>query len=342
MIYPSTFETKIGFDQIREKLRQYCLSSLGVDEVESISFKTDYATILRLLKEVDELVQLRAKGDVLPMRNWWNPAEYLKTLAVEGTYWEEEQFYQCRLSVGTYFEAKMYLDKNREAYANLHFQIDQVMLSKKVLDAIDAKIDDTGKVKDNATPELLLIKKQLRSEEGKVRRLTEQLFRSVAAQGFVPEGASPTVREGRLVIPLLAEHKRKIKGFIVDESATGQTIYLEPAEVLEANNEIRDLMHAERREVVKVLKDLTRLLSSHLHDLKSAFEWMGKIDLVNAKSKLATALNAVLPQVFDSPELQWFEARHPLLVFSFKGEKAVVPLNIELREQERFLLVSGP
>lgn len=342
MIYPSSFETKIGFDQIREKLRQYCLSALGINEVEAMSFNADYATIVRLLNQVDELVQLKAKGDTLPMRNWWDPADQLKALAVEGTYWEEEHFYHCRLALVTYFEAKNYLDKNKETYPSLHQLIDSVVLSKKVVEAIDARLDDTGKVKDNATPELQQIRKQLRAEEGKVRRLTEQLFRSVVAQGYVPEGASPTVREGRLVIPMLAEHKRKIKGFIVDESATGQTIYLEPAEVLEANNEIRDLMHGERREVIKVLKDLTRFLANHLHDLQAAFDWMGKMDFISAKSKLATALNAVKPQVFHSPELQWFDARHPLLVFSFKGEKTVVPLNIELSEQQRFLLVSGP
>ncbi len=342
MIYPATFETKIGFDQIREKLRQYCLSSLGTGEVDAISFQTNFATILGLLKEVDELVQLRTKGDVLPMRSWWNPAEHLKTLAVEGAYWEEEQFYHCRLSLVTYFDAKTYLDKNRETYPNLHQQIDRVRLSKNIVEVIDAKLDDTGEIKDNATPALQQIRKQLRAEEGKVRRLTEHLFRAVVAQGYVPDGASPTVRDGRLVIPLLAEHKRKVKGFIVDESATGQTIYLEPAEVLEANNEIRDLMHGERREIIKVLKDLTLFLSGYLHDLKTAFEWMGKIDLVNAKAKLATALNATLPQVYDSPQLHWFDARHPLLVFSFKGVKTVVPLQIELSDQERFLLVSGP
>ncbi|MFM7485503.1 MAG: endonuclease MutS2, partial [Cytophagales bacterium] len=285
MIYPSSFETKIGFDQIREKLRQYCLSALGINEVEAMSFKTDYATIVRLLNQVDELVQLKAKGDTLPMRNWWDPADQLKALAVEGTYWEEEHFYHCRLALVTYFEAKNYLDKNKETYPSLHQLIDSIVLSKKVVEAIDARLDDTGKVKDNATPELQQIRKQLRAEEGKVRRLTEQLFRSVVAQGYVPEGASPTVREGRLVIPMLAEHKRKIKGFIVDESATGQTIYIEPAEVLEANNEIRELMHGERREVIKVLKDLTRFLANHLHDLRAAFDWMGKMDFINAKSK---------------------------------------------------------
>lgn len=342
MIYPSTFESKIGFDQIRERMKQYCLSAMGRREVEAISFKTDYSKIHTLLKEVNELCQLQAKGDTLPVRNWWDPNDHLKLLSVEGTYWEEEQFYHCRVSLSTYVEARNYLDKNKEAYPTLYRQIEPVTLSKKVLEAIDSKLDDTGKIKDNATPDLQQIRKQLRVEEGRVRRLTEQLFRSVASQGYVPEGASPTVREGRLVIPLLAEHKRKIKGFIVDESATGQTIYLEPAEVLEANNEIRDLLHAERREVIKALKDLTRIMANHQQDLERAFAWMGQIDLVRAKAKLASELEATLPQLSSLPELQWFQARHPLLIFSFKNEKKVVPLNIELSQEEKFLLVSGP
>ncbi|MFM7856188.1 MAG: hypothetical protein ACKO96_30765, partial [Flammeovirgaceae bacterium] len=180
---------------------------MGRQEVDSISFQTDYFSVLGLLKEVDELVQLKAKGDTLAMRNWWDPGDYLKTLTVEGTYWEEEQFYQCRLSLVTYFEARNYLDKNKELYQNLYERVAQVALSRKIIELIDAKLDDAGKMKDNATLELQQIRKQLRAEEGKVRRLTEQLFRSVASQGYVPEGASPTVREGRLVIPLLAEHK---------------------------------------------------------------------------------------------------------------------------------------
>jgi DNA mismatch repair protein MutS2 len=342
VIYPSTFETKIGFDQIRERLRQYCLSPLGVQQVDSLSFQTDYVSILCLLREVNELVQLKAKGDILPMRSWWDPGDCLKTLMVEGSYWEEEQFYYCRLSLATYFDAKNYLDKNKELYPNLGELIERVALPRKIIELIDAKLDDAGKMKDTATPELQQIRKQLRAEEGKVRKLTEQLFRSVASQGYVPEGASPTVREGRLVIPLLAEHKRKIKGFIVDESATGQTIYLEPAEVLEANNEIRDLMHAERREVIKALKELTGFLAGYCQELRNAFEWMGKIDLVNAKSRLASALNAALPQLNKAPELQWFDAYHPLLVLGFKNDKKVIPLTIEITDQDRFLLVSGP
>lgn len=342
MIYPTTFESKIGFDQIRERLKQHCLSSLGAQEVEAISFQSDYQPVFTLLKQADEFCQLQTKGETFPIRNWWDPSQHLNTLTVDGTYWEEEQFYHCRLSLSTYFQANEFLEKNSELYPYLFQQIEFVSLPKRLIESIDSKLDDTAKIKDNATSELQQIRRQLKLEEGKVRKLTEQLFRTVSAEGYVPEGATPTIREGRLVIPVLAEHKRKIKGFIVDESATGQTIYLEPAEVLEANNEIRDLQHAERREVIKVLKELTRMMAAYLPELRNVFEWMGKIDLVSAKAKLANELDACLPQIENSPQLQWFVARHPLLVLSFKGEKKVVPLTIELNDEDKFLLVSGP
>jgi DNA mismatch repair protein MutS2 len=342
VIYPSSFESKIGFDQLRARLKRHCLSTLGIAKVDAVAFQTDHHQVKTLLSQADEYCQIQAKGEIFPIRNWWDPADYLIALSIEGTYWEEDQFYQLRLSLAVYFQSKQFLEKSREVYPTLFNLIQPILLSKRVVEEIDRKMDDAGKIKDNGTPELSQIRKQLKAEEGRVRRLTEQLFRSVASQGYVPEGASPTIREGRLVIPLLAEHKRKIKGFIVDESATGQTIYLEPTEVLEANNEIRDLQHAEKREVIKVLKELTRMVSNHRAELESAFEWMGEIDLIQAKAKLANELEAQLPLVNETQELQWFQARHPLLVLSFKGEKKVVPLNIELTESDKFLLVSGP
>jgi DNA mismatch repair protein MutS2 len=163
--------------------------------------------------------------------------------------------------------------------------------------------------------------------------MMDQVFRQAAASGWVPEGVSPTIREGRVVIPILAEHKRKLRGFIMDESSTGQTIYLEPAEVLEANNEIRDLLHAERREVVKILRDLTSLLRTHLDALKIAYQFLGQLDFIRAKAKLAIDLDALLPTISAEPDLNWLHARHPLLFLSLKGKRNLVPLTIDVTRQ---------
>ncbi len=342
MIYPDDFEHKIGFDQIRTKLRTYCLSSLGRANVEAIEFSSEFQIVQCLLLQCDEFKQLFVKGEQFPSSHYYDPTELYPTISIEESFIEEDSFRSLLLSFHTILEATDFLEKNRENYPNLFQLSSDVRLSRQLVQSIQSKFDESGHLRDQASPELARIRKSLRDEEGKVRRLTEQLFRQASSQGWVPEGASPTIREGRLVIPILAEHKRKLRGLILDESATGQTIYMEPSEVLEANNEIRDLFFAERREVIKVLKVLTTLLRQHLSEIQKAYVFLGQIDLIRAKAKLALELDADLPELNANPTLLWTQARHPLLFLSLKGKKKVVPLDIELTDQDSFLLVSGP
>ncbi|MFN6088774.1 MAG: endonuclease MutS2 [Cyclobacteriaceae bacterium] len=342
MIYPDDFEHKIGFDQIRAKLKAYCLSSLGTANVEAIEFSSEFQTVQSLLLQCDEFKQLLARGEQFPASHYYDPTELYPTISVEESFIEEDSFRLLLLSFQTILEATDFLERSKESYPNLFQLSSDVRLSRQLVQSIQSKFDENGHLRDQASPELARIRKSLRDEEGKVRRLTEQLFRQASSQSWVPEGASPTIREGRLVIPILAEHKRKLRGLILDESATGQTIYMEPSEVLEANNEIRDLFFAERREVIKVLKVLTTLLRQHLSEIQKAYVFLGEIDLIRAKAKLALELDADLPELNANPTLLWTQARHPLLFFSLKGKKKVVPLDIELTDQDSFLLVSGP
>ena len=228
MIFPQEFESKIGFDQIREKLKSYCLSPLGMTEVDGLGFLTDYSSVKELLNQSHEFKKLLIKAEPFPASNYFDPTDLFQTIKIEESFIEEDGFRIILLSLQTIFDCKQFLDKSKEEYPNLYQLSIDINLPKNLLSSIQSKFDEKGKIRDNATPELNRIRRQLREEEGKVRRLTEQIFRSAASQSWVPEGASPTIREGRLVIPVLAEHKRKVKGFIVDESATGQTIYLEP------------------------------------------------------------------------------------------------------------------
>jgi len=342
MIYPDDFEHKIGFDQIRTKLRTYCLSSLGRANVEAIEFSSEFQIVQCLLLQCDEFKQLFVKGEQFPSSHYYDPTELYPTISIEESFIEEDSFRLLLLSFHTILEATDFLEKNRENYPNLFQLSSDVRLSRQLVQSIQSKFDESGHLRDQASPDLARIRRSLREEEGKVRRLTEQLFRQASSQGWVPEGASPTIREGRIVIPILAEHKRKLRGLILDESATGQTIYMEPSEVLEANNEIRDLFFAERREVIKVLKVLTTLLRQHLSEIQKAYVFLGQIDLIRAKAKLALELDADLPELNANPTLLWTQARHPLLFLSLKGKKKVVPLDIELTDQDPFLLVSGP
>lgn len=342
MIFPPEIELRLGFDQIRLKLIQYCQGPLGVQQVAAMRFLSSYQDVLVLLRQNFEFKLILESGKQFPSTLHTNPEEHFKRAAIEGSYLEEEAFQQIIKSLQTILDCKLFFKQHQDSYPTL-FNLSSVIPELGILiKNLQAKFDDHGLVRDHASVELSKIRRSLHAEQIRVKRLTDQLFRHAVEQGWVPEGVSAAIRDGRLVIPVLAEHKRKIKGFVVDESATGQTIYLEPAEVLEANNEIRDLLHAERREVIKILKELTAQLRNHLPDLYPSFHFLGVIDFTRAKAKFSIDILAEMPQLKDSPDLNWLDARHPLLYLSLKGKRDVIPLTIDLTHDHPFLLISGP
>jgi DNA mismatch repair protein MutS2 len=342
MIYPVDLEQKLGFAQLRENLQHYCLCQLGIDQLGQLSFSHDVSVVKRQLNQTFEFKSIIEKAEPFPSANYFDPTALFSIIAIDGSFVESEDFLAIGLSLQTIKSAHDFLSKNSEIYPYLFQLANLVAFPASLINSIHGKIDETGKVKDNASVELSRLRRRIREEEGRVRRMMDQVFRQAAASGWVPEGVSPTIREGRVVIPILAEHKRKLRGFIMDESSTGQTIYLEPAEVLEANNEIRDLLHAERREVIKILRDLTSLLRAHLDTIKPAYQFLGQLDFIRAKAKLAIDLDALLPTISAEPDLNWLHARHPLLFLSLKGKRNLVPLTIDITSQNRWLLVSGP
>jgi DNA mismatch repair protein MutS2 len=342
MSFPDDFEVKLGFDQIRQKLKAHCLSSLGGEQVDSISFYTDVTQVTILLKQNLEFKQIFEKGENFPSSHFINPDEILKKVSLEGNYLDEAEFLQLVYSLQTILACRDFLVKTQEFYPTLFQLTLPVTVSKAVGQHILSIVDENATIKDSASAELGRIRKKLRDEQGRLRKLVDQVYRHAIEQEWVPEGALPTIREGRHVIPILAEHKRRMKGFILDESATGQTVFMEPAEVLEANNEIRDLEHAQKREVIRILKQLTDEVRKHLPELKVAYQFLAQIDFIRAKAKLSIELGSDLPQIEAKPVLKWQKAKHPLLFMSLKGKREIVPLEIDLTENERMLLVSGP
>ena len=342
MVYPIDCEQKLGFDLVRQRLKNYCISTLGQRRVDNIQFISEYILIKDLLKQNLEFKQILEKGEAMPASNYFDPEELLPTIAIEDSFIEEDSFIKIILSLQSIFEFKQFLTKSKEFYPSLFSLSEPVALPKQVCSTLQSKFDDHGNVKDNASSELARIRKKLKEEQLRARRLVDQIFRMASENGYVPEGMTPTIREGRAVIPILAEHKRKIKGFVADESATGQTIFLEPAEVLEANNEIRDLQLGERREVIKILKELTAILRENLFEFKNAYSFLSLMDFNRAKAKFSIDIEAELPQLTEKPDLNWMHARHPLLLLSLKGKRSVVPLTIDLTEKEKMLLISGP
>lgn len=342
MIYPDSFEQKLGFDQIRNKLKTYCLSHAGEEWVDRMRFSTEYNFIHALLRQNLEFRMILEKGEPFPDRHFFDPAEWLRKVALEGNWLEADEFLHMAYSLETIIACRVFLDKTAEAYPELHKLAAPVGITNELSNRVFTTIDDKAQVRDSASPELSAIRKRLREEQSRIRKLTDQIFRTAVSEQWVPDGALPTIRDGRVVIPILAEHKRRMKGFIMDESATGQTVFMEPAEVLEANNEIRDLEHEEKREVIRILTSLTNLFRNQLQPLRQAYRFLAQIDFIRAKAKFSLDINADMPQLEQGQELTWYNARHPLLFLSLKGKREIVPLSIELNKEHSVLLVSGP
>lgn len=342
MIYPETLEQKLGFDQIRMRLKSYCLSASGGQLVDQMAFHSDSELIKVLLRQTLEFRLILEKSETFPSRHYYDADEWLKKIALEGNYLDADEFIRLALALETILGLKNFLLKSKDIYPVLFRMAEPVVNTARLTEAIYARIDDKAMVKDSASPDLGKIRKRLREEQSRLRRLADQLFRQAVAERWVPEGALRTVREGRVVLPIHAEHKRKMKGFILDESATGQTVFMEPAEMLDVNNEIRDLEHAEKREVIAILKLLTAGMREQLPELQLAFEFLARIDFIRAKGKFALETGGDLPHISSEPELRWHAAKHPLLYLSLRGKREVVPLNIELDHVDRLLLVSGP
>lgn len=342
MVYPDQLEEKLGFDQIRRRLSENCLSPAAMRRVDAMRFLTDYDAIRVLLSQTLEFVRIIEKGESFPTAHFHDPVQWHDKIFPPGNYLEEQELLDMAGALETVGLCKSFLQRSREWCTSLCDLADPVPDMSAVAANINKLIDERARVRDSASPELARIRKRLREQQARLRNLSEQLFARAVAEKWVPEGALPTIREGRVVIPILAEHKRKLRGFVLDESATGQTVFMEPAEMLDANNEIREYEHAERREVVRILTQITDGIRAAYDDLRLAFDFLTEIDFIRARAKYARTVEAHFPDLRPEPGLRLRDARHPLLFLTLKGKRPVVPLSIELNDQDRMLLVSGP
>ena len=353
MLYPDNFEHKIGFDKIRDMLKGGCLSNLGRMRVDKIRFSTKYSFIDTLVNQVDEFKQIMLMEDDFPLSHFIDLTPTLKKVKVVGTYFLPEELFDLKRSLETikailkFFKVRSDRPaggKEDEKYPYLQKLADNVKLYPFVFERIDSIITKQGKIKDNASPELNLIRKDIRDKESSVSKRLQSILKDAQKNGIVDKEASLSIRDGRATIPVDAANKRKIKGLILDESATGKTAYIEPTEIVELNNDIKELYYAERREIVKILTQFADDIRPYLDDLMLAYDYMGTIDFIRSKAMLANRLNGIKPIFNDRPMLEWKKAVHPLLFLSFKEEgRTVVPLDIELNNNnQRILLISGP
>ncbi len=344
LLYPQDLEQKIGFDTIRLLLKEACSSTLGSALVDKMQFSADFDKISKRLYQTEEFRKILTEEEYFPSSYYIDATGHLNKAKVQGAFLTEEEFHDLQLSLDTVFRCLRFFEKDEEdRYPYLKALSRYVSLDAGILKKIQQIIDDSGKIRNNASQALQDIRRMILSEHTRLRKVLDQMLRQAKTQGYTPDDASLTVRGGRMVIPVLAEHKRRIKGFIHDESATGQTVYLEPAEVLDINNEIRDLEYRERREIVRLLIALTDQLRPFVKPLKEAYHFLGMMDFIRAKAKLALQFEAICPAMENKQLLLWYQARHPLLQRSLKQQqRAVVPLDIQLSEEQRILVISGP
>ena len=363
MIYPNNFEQKIGFTEIRLLLKQYCLCSLGKEKVDEIEFSDNYSIVREQLEQVREYRRLQQEHDDFPLQYFFDLRTAISRLRLEGTHLEEQEVWDMRRSLDTIANMVNYLNKDvnddgepESPYPALHRLTEGVMTFPAILRRIDSVLDKFGKIKDSASMTLAGIRHELAKTEGSISRTLYIILHSAQKDGLVDKDAAPTIRDGRLVIPVAPNLKKRINGIVHDESATGKTVFIEPTEVVEANNRIRRLEAEEQREIIRILTVLSDDIRPYVPELLNSYQFMASIDLINAKSQLALLTKAIEPEIKEFPHIDWIHAIHPLLSLSLEKQgKVVVPLDIRLegdRRQEsrdgkqepigRLLIISGP
>lgn len=348
MIYPQNFEQKIGFDQIRQLLKDKCLSTLGEERVNEMNFSDHFEEVDELLNQVAEFVCIIQEEDNFPDQFFFDVRPSLKRIRIEGMYMDEQELFDLRRSLETIRDIVRFLQRNDEEesdcpYPSLKKLAGDITVFPQLITKIDGILNKYGKIKDNASTELSRIRRELANTMGSISRSLNSILRNAQSEGYVDKDVAPTMRDGRLVIPVAPGLKRKIKGIVHDESASGKTVFIEPAEVVEANNRIRELEGDERREIIRILTEFSNTLRPSIPEILQSYEFLAEIDFIRAKSHFAIQTNSIKPSLENEQLLDWTMAVHPLLQLSLaKHGKKVVPLDIELNLKRRILIISGP
>lgn len=347
MIYPKHFEEKTGFDKVRLFVASNCLSPLGKDRVDAMAFSNDFRTIHTWLSQTAEFVRILQGDEEFPANNFFDVRYSLRRIRPEGTWLDEKEIFDLKRSLITIADILRFLHpqgSDELKYPALAELAGDTMVFPLLVRRIDTLLDKFGKMKDSASDRLLQSRREMTATMSSISRNLQSILRTAQAEGVVDKDVAPTMRDGRLMIPVAPAFKRKIKGIVHDESASGKTVFIEPEVVVEANNRIRELEAEERREIVRILTEFTSEVRPLIGDILHSYEFLAEIDFIRAKALFAQQIHGVMPVVEDRQGLDWSRAIHPLLFLSLQKQgKEVVPLDIELRaDDRRILLISGP
>ena len=354
----SNIEQKLGFDRIRQMVTEQCTNTLAARMADEMHFTTDYKVLCHELQLVEEMRQIILLESGFPLQDFIDLTPILTHLHVGNTIIPQENLFDLKLSLRTIRECYYFLTAEEhiqyESLRNLAIEVELGYGGKSsqlnVINSLLGKlIDDHGELYDNASPALAEIR---RTKARKVAEVDAQVNSALARakrEGWAPEGAEATIRDGRPVIPLLTTHRRRIRGLIQDESASRQTAFVEPSEVVELGNDLRELEFDERHEIQRILLSFSDRIRPLLPQLEEAYRFLARIDFLRAKARVGVELNAFVPVIHSEPRIDWLEARHPLLYLQKKD--GVVPFNLELSSttnltsetrESRILIISGP
>ena len=349
MLYPHNIEQKIDFQVIRDGLKGCCMSSLGKERVDAMQWLTHYPTVRDLLARVREMMALLTDPALaFPHGEIYDLREALARIRIEGLFMDEAELFSLRKMLDYAGQLERFfstLDRVKYPLLSNSSQSERPISNNfinSVCHAIDKIIDRYGKMRDNASPDLARLRKEISASQGSVSRALNAILRQAQAEGILDKDAAPTMREGRLVLPVPPAYKRKIGGIVHDESATGKTVFIEPQQVVEANNRIRELEGEERRERMRILMAITADIRPQVPQILETETYLGEVDFLRAKALFAIDMHAIVPEISKKPMIDWQEAYHPVLLLNFRRQgKTVVPLTIRLTDN-RILVISGP
>lgn len=344
MVYPNNFESKTEFTKIREILKNHCVSKIGKSKVDDISFSTEINWIKTLMYRTEELKNILLFTDNFPFSPFPDNEETFSKIDNIGGYLLEYELFNIKKTLDNLRQLLIFFKNDTEnKYPELKKLASEVNNLPEISTEIDKIIDKSGIIKDNASEKLSEVRKELSSKQSNVSKAIHKILANAKSSGIIEQDTEITIRDGKLLIPVPSAYKRKIKGFVHDESATGKTSFIEPVEIIEVNNKIRELELAERREIIKILTEITKFIRPKLSEIINSNDFLGEIDFIRSKAMLAIETQSVVPNLKQQPTIEFKQARHPLLFLSFKNtERKVVSSDFLISESNRIILISGP
>ena len=347
MIYPSNFEAKIGFTTVRKEINSRCISTMGQYCCEQMHFTSRYDEVMLWLNQTNEFLSILQTKREFPLNYYFDMRSTLKAISVPGSHLSAESLFNLQRSLATVSEIGRFFERsddgNASPYPNLARLAKTMQSFPEIVNEIGRILDKNGNIKDNASPLLQELRRAIASATASINGLLRKVINAGREAGYLDKDTTPSVRDGRLVIPVSPMHKRKLRGIVHDESASGRTIFIEPEEVVETNNRIREAEAEVKREIVRILTEVTDMIRPHAEELLATYRVLGLIDFIRAKAVFAQDIDGQMPHIEKEPHVELYHAIHPALLLSLREQgKEVVPLNIELNREQRILLISGP